>query len=152
MEWLRAAHRLLHREHLVWTMTPKANVAIALLAALFFLKSTTLYPQAGTLIYAGFLLGVSVGFFFGAYWHHAFSTHWNFYRRFYNAGTKAKDRLKMLAEKIDYEIPGYIAAVIFGFVLVYVSLSGFVWLSSGMFFGFIFGGSIALAIVLKYLE
>lgn len=149
MEWLRAAHRLLHHEHLIWTMTPRANAAVALIAALLFLKTVALYPEAGNRIYAGFLLGISVGFFFGAYWHHVFSVHWDFYRKFYNTKTKTKDRLKMLYEKIDYEIPTYIAAVVFGFILVYLSVNNFVWLASGMFFGFIFGGSLALAIALK---
>lgn len=149
MEWLRKVHRLLHHEHLIWTMTPRANAAIALIAALFFLKIVALYPEVGSRIYAGFLLGVSVGFFFGAYWHHVFSAHQSFYRKFYNIKTKTKDRLKMLYEKIDYEIPTYIAAVVFGFILVYISVSDLAWLASGMFFGFIFGGSLALAIALK---
>ncbi len=151
MEWIRKIHRLLHHEHLVWTMTPQANAATALIAALLFIKTITLYPGAGSRIYAGFLLGMSVGFFFGAYWYHAFSTHWSFYRRFYSVKTKTRDRLKMLYKKTDYEIPSYIAAVIFGFILVYISVNSFIWLASGMFFGFIFGGSLALAVVLKYL-
>ena len=152
MGWLRKIHRLLHHENLIWTMSSRANVVIALIAALLFLKTVALYPEAGNRIYSGFLLGISVGFFFGAYWHHTFSTHWNFYRKFYDVKTKSSQRLKMLIEKIDYEIPTYLAAVIFGFILVYLSVNGFVWLASGMFFGFVFGGSIALAIVLKDLQ
>lgn len=152
MDWLRKAHNLLHREHFIWTMTPAANAFIALFAALLFIKSVAVYPAAGTRIYAGFLLGISVGFFFGAYWYHAFATHWNFYRKFYSVKTKNKLRLKMLQKKIDYELPSYLASVLFGFTLVYIAVNNFVWLASGMFFGFVFGGSLAMAIVLKVLE
>ncbi|MBI3412661.1 MAG: hypothetical protein HY051_01095 [Candidatus Aenigmarchaeota archaeon] len=149
MEWLRKVHKLLHHERLIWTMTPKANAVIAFFALLFFLKSASSYPMLGSKVYAGFLLGVSVGLFFGAYWHHAFSTNWRFYIKFYSVKTKTSQRLKMLSKKIDHELPSYIPAVVLGFVLVYLAVNNFIWLSSGLFFGFIFGGSVALAIVLK---
>ena len=120
-----------------------------IVSILLFFRNVGLYVEAGNRIYAGFLLGAAVGLFFGAYWHYTFSRNWNFYRKFYSIKTKAKERFKMLTKKIDYEIPTYMAAVVFGFALVYLSISGFVWLSSALFFGFIFGGSFALTIVLK---
>ncbi len=152
MDLIRKIHRILHHENFIWTMTPGANALTAVIAALFFIKAISLYPEAGARIYSGFLLGISVGFFFGAYWHHIFSRNWNFYRKFYSVKTKQKQRLKMLNKKIDHELPTYIAAVLFGFILVYLSTNNFIWLASGMFFGFIFGGSLSLAVVLKDLN
>ncbi|MFH0890185.1 MAG: hypothetical protein V1836_03550 [Candidatus Aenigmatarchaeota archaeon] len=149
MNFLKQAYRLLHRDHLIWAMTAKAHVFIALLAAFLFLESTNVYLATGNRIYAGFLLGIAVGMFYGTHWHHEFGKHWVFYRRFYASKTKNSQRMKMLAKKIDYELPSYLASVIFGFVLVYLAVNGFVWLSSGLFFGFAFGGSIAMAIVLN---
>ncbi len=133
-------------------MTPGANAITALIAALLFIKVVSLYPEAGSRIYSGFLLGISVSFFFGAYWHHTFSENWKFYRKFYSIKTKQKQRMKMLNKIIDHELPTYIAAVLFGFILVYLSTNNFIWLASGMFFGFIFGGSLAMAIVLRDLN
>jgi len=149
MNILRIAHRLLHREHLIWTMDVKTNVVIMVISALLFFRNASMYVGVGNRIYAGFLLGIAVGMFFGAYWHYAFSHNWNFYRKFYSAKTKAKERFKMLGKKIDHELPTYITSVLFGFVLVYLSINSFVWLASALFFGFIFGGSLALILVLK---
>lgn len=152
MNILRTVYRILHHDHLIWTMGAKSNLAIAVIALILFLKTTNIYIAVGNRIYGGFLLGISVGLFFGAYWHHAFSSHWLFYRKFYSSKTKNAERVKMMLKKLDYEIPTHAGALLLGFLLVYLSVNGFVWLASSLFFGFIFGGSVALTIALKDLE
>jgi hypothetical protein len=152
MDVLRTVYRILHRDHLIWTMDAKSNLVIAAVALVLFLNTANVYTAAGNRIYGGFLLGISVGLFFGAYWHHAFSTHWFFYKKFYSAKTKNAERIKMMLKKLDYEIPTHAGALLLGFLMVYLAINDFVWLASSLFFGFIFGGALALAAVLNDLN
>ncbi len=149
MNLLKSVYRILHRDHLIWTMDAKSNLALALVALVLFLNTTNVYTAAGNRVYGGFLLGVSVGLFFGAYWHHAFSTHWFFYRKFYSSKTRNAERMKMMFKKLDYEIPTHTGALLLGFLMVYLAVNGFVWLASSLFFGFVFGGALALSVVLN---